>query len=127
MRAKKTLDMKIVQKIFLRLHGRFGNEFTRKFQTGEINPDTKADRGIENAMRVWSEDLGHLSYERIKRGLEAKYDRAPSCDVFIAACRPVFATEKDSVIALPKPRSTDKTQAGLKAMRDVLKKETANA
>jgi len=70
-----------VERIFMRLHGRFGNNFFDKFKIGQVN-----DVGIANAKATWSLELAGISAERIKAGLDAKYQYAPSCDEFLKHC-----------------------------------------
>lgn len=74
-----------VERIFMRLHGRFGNNFFDKFKIGQLN-DAGEDIGIANAKATWSLELAGVSAERIKAGLDAKYQYAPSCDEFLKHC-----------------------------------------
>ena len=74
-----------VERIFMRLHGRFGNNFFDKFKIGQVN-DAGEDVGIANAKATWSLELAGISAERIKAGLDAKYQYAPSCDEFLKHC-----------------------------------------
>ena len=74
-----------VERIFMRLHGRFGNNFFDKFKIGQLN-DAGEDVGIANAKATWSLELAGVSAERIKAGLDAKYQYAPNCDEFLKKC-----------------------------------------
>lgn len=74
------------ERIFMRLHGRFGNAFYDKFRIGQVV--NGEDVGVLNAKSVWGEELAELTPDEIKRGLQAKYSFPPSCDEFKAACRP---------------------------------------
>jgi hypothetical protein len=74
-----------VERIFMRLHGRFGNNFFDKFKIGQLN-DAGEDVGIANARATWSLELAGVSAERIKAGLDAKYQYAPNCDEFLKNC-----------------------------------------
>lgn len=76
-----------VERIFMRLHGRFGNQFFDKFRAGKLDANGN-DVGIENAKRVWGEELGGFSVEEIKTGLAARFAYPPSLDEFMLACRP---------------------------------------
>ena len=40
------------ERIFMRLHGRFGNNFFDKFKIGQVN-DAGEDVGIANAKATW--------------------------------------------------------------------------
>lgn len=104
----KELPMEWVEKIFMRLHGRFGNQFFDKYKIGQINDDGE-DIGILNAKKIWAEDCGHLTAERLRRGLEAKYQKAPSCDDFIAQCKPTEPMYQDNdVLKLTTSNSREK-------------------
>ncbi|MBV7457335.1 hypothetical protein KW843_22835 [Acidovorax sp. sif1233] len=61
-----------VRKLFLVLHGKYGNVFAGKFATGELNEAGK-DKGVLAALRVWSAALAkypgpiiELAAERLK-------------------------------------------------------------
>ncbi|MBY0475438.1 MAG: hypothetical protein K2Q13_10330 [Nitrosomonas sp.] len=82
-----------VEEIFKRFHGRFGNRFLAEYSTGKIGKNT-LDEGIENAKKVWGEELAGFTPEEIKRGLSAQYDYLPDCDKFKVACRPTIDLER---------------------------------
>jgi hypothetical protein len=119
---QQQLPTEWVERIFMRLHGRFGNAFFDKFRVGQLNADGE-DIGILNAKQVWAEELANLSVERIKKGLAAKFEYAPSADDFIQACSPVPACHRDpNILLLPKPKLPDEVvQKKLKAMYETLK------
>jgi hypothetical protein len=75
------------ERIFMRLHGRFGNQFLDKYRAGKLNA-AGDDVGIENAKKVWAEELAGYSPDDIKRGLVKQFTYPPSCDEFKSACRP---------------------------------------
>lgn len=85
--SRDPLPASWVERIFQRLHGRFGNQFFDKFRVGQLNARGD-DVGIENAKRVWAEELADMTPAEIKRGLSAAFKFAPACDEFRAACRP---------------------------------------
>lgn len=84
--TKVNLKAEWVERIFMVLHGRFGNTFFNKFKVGKLNADGE-DVGLVNARAVWGSELAGLSPERIKHALDASYDHAPSCDEFKANCK----------------------------------------
>ena len=45
---KNNLPAEWIERIFMRLHGRFGNTFLEKFRIGKLN-DSGEDIGIANA------------------------------------------------------------------------------
>jgi hypothetical protein len=99
------LPIEWIERIFLRLHGRFGNNFIDKFKNGQKDAQGN-DLGVLNAKYVWAEELAGISPERIKNSLLHNYDYAPSCDQFKAQCKtsaPVVTDYK----ALPKPTVSD--------------------
>lgn len=119
-----------VEKIFMRLHGRFGNPFLAKYRVGQVDESTGEDIGVLNAKHVWAEELAHLTPERIGKALVAKYEsmNGPSADDFVRAATPVPACHRDSeFLALPKPKmEPEKVQGHLQRMRAIFeKKETA--
>lgn len=83
--TKQPLQPEWIDRIFMRLHGRFGNTFFNKFKLGAMNANGE-DAGIANAKATWAYELSGISPERIKAALEAHYDHAPSCDDFKSNC-----------------------------------------
>ncbi len=118
---QKRLPDEWVERIFMRLHGRFGNAFFDKFRIGQVNDDGE-DYGVLNAKEIWAEDCAHLSPERLKKGLAAKFDFAPSCDEFIKACAPVPACHLESpILSLPKPKPDNElAQKNLAKIREMM-------
>ncbi|MCX7206517.1 MAG: hypothetical protein NT086_11135 [Proteobacteria bacterium] len=81
-----------VERVFLRLRGRFGRSFVEKFQSGVVN-EFDEDAGVVEAMLVWADELAGLDGVAITRGLAASYAYPPSCDQFKAACMGADAGE----------------------------------
>ena len=123
----KNLPLEWVDKIFMRLHGRFGNQFLDKFRIGQLNHNGE-DVGIVNAKQVWAEDCRHLTAERVRKGLEAKYDFPPSCDDFILQSRPTPASHLDNkLLSLPRPKaSKDVADKKMKDIRTILNMEVSS-
>lgn len=94
-----------IERIFLRLHGRFGNNFLEKYKLGKLDADGN-DLGITNAKQVWAEELAGISADRIKNALQHNYDYAPSCDQFKAQCKTPTQAHSDYK-ALPKPAMSE--------------------
>lgn len=101
---KQPLPMEWIDRIFMRLHGRFGNNFTDKFKLGQVDA-LGNDIGLLNAKQVWAEELAGISPERIKNALLHNYEYAPSCDQFKARCKSTPPEHRDC-IALHKPKLT---------------------
>ena len=99
--VSSTLPRAWVERIFLRLQGVYGNQFVGKFANGQVI-DGK-DVGYENAMQVWSEELGGFAdnpdaIAYALRNLGATY--APSVLEFANLCR---QAPKKSLPALEAP------------------------
>lgn len=94
-----------IDRIFMRLHGRFGNSFIDKFKSGKLDADGN-DTGLMNAKIVWAEELAGISAERIKNALLHNYDYAPSCDQFKAQCKTSTQSYTDYKV-LPKPTMSE--------------------
>ena len=75
-----------IDKIFARLQGIYGREFTGQFATGMTDGP---DPGIQNAKQVWAEELvGFTRFpEAIGYALEHLPERAPNCIRFKELCR----------------------------------------
>jgi len=90
----KPLPSSWVERIFLRLQGVYGREFTNQYSqyVGDV------DIGMENAKRVWAEELAGYTEnpDAIAYALETLPDRAPNAIKFRDACR--RAPEKPKVL-----------------------------
>lgn len=75
-----------VEKIFARMQGVYGREFTGQFSTGIVNG---IDAGLENAKAVWAEELAGFAKwpEAIGYALEHLPERVPNCIKFKELCR----------------------------------------
>jgi hypothetical protein len=122
---QKQLQPEWIERIFMRLHGRFGNTFLDKFRVGQLNNQGE-DIGVLNAKQVWAEDLGHLSAERLSKGLATNFEYPPSCDDFKRACTPVPMCHRESkVLLLTKPKADDEVvQKNLIKIRKMLNIKT---
>lgn len=105
-----SLPSEWIDRIFMRLHGRFGNNFIDKYKTGQKD-EYGNDLGIINAKHVWSEELAGISADKIKNALLHSYDYAPSCDQFKAQCK--ATTQQSFTVALPKPKISDEQLADI--------------
>ena len=116
---KTRLPNEWVDRIFMRLHGRFGNNFTDKFKLGQIVDGM--DIGIANAKQVWAEELAGISGDRIKVALEHNYDYAPSCDQFKAQCKSHIEAHKD-FMAIGKKFTQEQKEENHRKLQEVLSK-----
>lgn len=110
---KSPLPLEWVERIFQKLHGRFGNGFIEKFKTGQLDASGR-DAGIENAKQVWAEELAGYSAERLKAGLSSSYDYPPSCDQFKANCKISVHPPLTNALAKPKPTLEEKAANSLR-------------
>ena len=116
---KNRLPDEWIDRIFMRLHGRFGNNFTDKFKLGQIIDGM--DIGIANAKQVWAEELAGISGDRIKVALEHNYEYAPSCDQFKAQCKSSAESHKDFV-AIGKKFTQEQKEENHRKLQEVLSK-----
>jgi hypothetical protein len=114
----QNLPIQYVERIFLRLHGRFGNAFFDKFRIGQNNADGN-DIGLENAKIIWSQELAGISVERIIKGLNASYDFAPSCDDFKSKCTSTPKMYLDNKL-LPHKPNQEVSKEGLDKIAKVI-------
>ena len=108
-----------IDRIFMRLHGRFGNNFTDKFKLGQIIDGM--DVGIANAKQVWAEELAGISGDRIKVAPEHNYEYAPSCDQFKVQCKSSAQSHKDFV-AIGKKFTQEQKEENHRKLQEVLSK-----
>lgn len=107
--ATEPQPMAVINRLFGRLQGIYGNSFTGKFSTG-FNAATQRDDGWENAKLVWAEDLAGFDLDDIAYALRyVDPDRAPSSRQIVELCRK--APRKQTSLALPKPSPGDHERA----------------
>jgi hypothetical protein len=82
-----------VKRVFMVLHGYYGNLFFTKFATGvviEAGDEAGQDQGVVNARRIWAHGLRPFDAETIKAALrlcQAKHPEfPPSLPQFAALC-----------------------------------------
>lgn len=99
-----------IRKLFMLLHGAYGNPFIAKFSSGERDANGK-DKGIKSAMLVWAHGLREFAPEVIeaaaKRYMLLYPEFPPNQPQFEATCRSIeprktFA-EEQGLPALPAP------------------------
>lgn len=111
--AQPTFGEDEVKRVFMVLHGYYGNLFFSKFSTGSSD-GCGGDQGIANARRVWAHGLRDFNDETIKTALRACQQRhleyPPSLPQFIGLCaanqpRMVFSASPRSIGMSGAPRS----------------------
>jgi hypothetical protein len=129
MKNSNDLPMPYVQRIFMRLHGRFGNAFFDKFRINQLDLDGM-DMGIENAKQAWSEGLAGISLDQIKHGLKKQFDFPPSLDEFKTACMSAPPATQFNV-ALPKPpiaeEKLEKNRKFLRMLANKIRRQDCDA
>lgn len=141
--SDRQVDQAIVERLFMALHGDFGNPFLDKFRLGEQR-DGK-DIGIENAKRVWQAELARFTVGEVFGGLsklrESAATFAPSLPEFLACCKACRRVPLAQLPALPAPhpgrfrerliqqrrRFEMQPAGGLAAIFAVMSKAVANA
>lgn len=77
-----------VKRVFMVLHGFYGNLFLSKFATGVV--EAGEDQGIANARRIWAHGLREFDVDTVKAALAACQARhpefPPSLPQFVALC-----------------------------------------
>lgn len=106
-------DQTHIRKLFMLLHGAYGNPFIAKFSSGERDADGK-DKGIRSAMMVWAHGLSDFAPDVVeaaaKRYTLLYPEFPPNLPQFEAVCRSMaprktFA-EEQGLPALPAPKQT---------------------
>ena len=103
------------RKLFVLMHGAYGNQFLAKFHTGQLSEDgsnTGKDKGLLAAMLVWDADLkrfpGSVVETAAKRALEQYPDYAPTLPQLLRICEAVMPrktyAELSGLPRLPAPQ-----------------------
>ena len=69
-----------IRKLFVLLHGNYGNPFLAKFNTGQLvesGPNQGKDKGMLAAMLVWDADLSHFPGDVIEAAVKRAKDESP--------------------------------------------------
>ena len=109
-KANRNADNPTIRKLFLVLHGSYGNLFTAKFATGEKDANGK-DKGIRAAMMVWESTLskypGEIIETAAKRLTAECPEYPPNLPQFEAICKAVMPrktyAEENGLPRLPPP------------------------
>ncbi len=82
----KVLPSSWVERIFARLTGVYGREFTGQFSSGMVDG---VDVGLENAKQVWAEELGMFADhpDALRYGLANLPEKVPNCIRFREVCK----------------------------------------
>lgn len=84
-----------VKRVFMVLHGFYGNLFLNKFSTGSV--ENGEDQGIANARRVWAYGLRDFDSDTIRLALGRCQERhpefPPSMPQFVALCTAIKPRE----------------------------------
>lgn len=117
--TQKILPANWVDKLFARLQGVYGREFTGQFTSVEGGVDI----GLLNAKEVWAEELGGFADnpEAIAYALKHLPDRAPNVIKFRDLCR--HAPPKNAGAALVhrlSPEEIEQNQQRIKEIREML-------
>jgi hypothetical protein len=77
-----------IKRVFMVLHGFYGNLFLTKFATGSV--ENGEDQGIANARRIWAYSLSEYDGDTVKLALrrcqQAHPEFPPSLPQFVALC-----------------------------------------
>ena len=133
-------DNSTIRKLFLVLHGYYGNLFITKFSTGERDANGK-DKGIRAAMLVWESTLAKYPPDAIdmaaKRLTEVCPQFPPNLPQFESICKAVmprktFSDEKNMKLSPPEEKPIGPVEFvamndGRDWARKILAKQSAGA
>jgi hypothetical protein len=98
-----SIDDAGIKRVFMVLHGFYGNLFLSKFATGSV--ENGEDQGIANARKVWAYSLRDFDAETIKGALRrcqaAHVEFPPSLPQFLSLCAAIKPREAFKPAALP--------------------------
>lgn len=84
-----------IRRVFMVLHGFYGNLFLNKFSTGSV--ENGEDQGIANARRVWAHSLREYDADTVKAALrrcqQAHPEYPPSLPQFASLCAAIKPRE----------------------------------
>lgn len=143
--SARPVDEAVIERLFMALHGYFGNQFLDKFRLGD--PGTGKDIGIENAKRTWLAELSGYTTGEIFGGLQKIKDAGspfpPGLPEFAAACKACRRVKafSEPARALPSPgaqsvlqrlteqrqRVSMRPQGGLATLYSVISRAVGNA
>ena len=109
-----------VDKMFARLHGIYGREFTSQFSVIDANGN---DVGMANAKQVWAEELGGFidNPEAIAFALKHLPDRVPNAIKFRDMCRQAPLKSNLNQLGFSKVAVDDETaKANLQKIRTMM-------
>lgn len=125
MDQQKMLPHGWVERIFLRLQGVYGREFTSQFSM--IDPATGIDVGLENAKQVWAEELANFGEwpEAIAYALKNLPDRSPNVIRFRELCRLAPARSSGPMITRElSAEDREKAKENIRKIREMLASTT---
>jgi hypothetical protein len=117
----QTIPASWVDRIFARLQGIYGREFTGQFSVIDNNGN---DIGMENAKTVWGQELGcfALNPDAISFALLNLPDRAPNAIKFKELCRLAPRPTGDVRMGYSKTDVDDKAaKENLERIKDMMK------
>lgn len=109
-----------VDKMFARLQGIYGREFTSQFSVIDANGN---DVGMANAKQVWAEELGGFvdNPEAIAFALKHLPDRVPNAIKFRDMCRQAPLKSNPNQLGFSKVAVDDETaKANLQKIRTMM-------
>lgn len=117
----QTIPNSWVDRIFTRLQGVYGREFTAQFSVIDQNGH---DIGLENAKTVWAQELGSFAYnsDAIAFALLNLPERAPNAIKFKELCRLAPRPTINAQMNYSKTDVDDKAAAeNLKKIKEMIK------
>lgn len=113
-----SIDDTGIRRVFMVLHGFYGNLFLSKYATGSV--EDGEDQGISNARKVWAHGLRDFDAETIKAALRrcqtAHGEYPPSLPQFVALCAAI--KPREAFKPAPLPALTMSTELAEARMRE---------
>lgn len=118
---QKQLPIVWVDRIFARLQGVYGREFTAQFSM--IDQSTGSDIGLANAKQVWAEELGTFADwpDAIAYALKNLPERSPNVIRFRELCRHAPARSNGLMITQqPTEEERARAKENIRKIREML-------
>jgi hypothetical protein len=100
----QSIDDAGIKRVFMVLHGFYGNLFLSKFSTGSVEANGE-DQGIANARRIWAYSLREYDADTIKAALRrcqtSHPEFPPSLPQFVSICAAVKPRQAYKPATLP--------------------------
>lgn len=119
------ITMANIKRLFMALHGMYGNVVIDKYKTGEVDANG-LDRGIASTQAMWLNGLGQFDAETVKAAIPRCADRhktfPPTLPEFRDLClaaRPRYVATNTPRIGISDEMRSKAAEASRKAIADI--------